>query len=382
MSIERRPHKRHGTVYAVRVREPGGRVVNKTFRTKKEAERWEREQRSLLARGGWIDPRGGASEFAVVAKNWLEANPAKRESGWARDESIVRNHLLPVFGDRAVASLTRRDIQDLVNGWVAAELAPRTVRRQYGVLRAVLNSAVDHDLILRSPCRNINLPEVLPIDRRIPDAAELATLADELGDYAPMVWIGAVLGLRWGEVAGLRVRRLDLLRHEVMVAEQLTRGRHGAATSGPPKSAAGRRTLSMPRPLSEALAAHLVRRGLTAADGDALVFVAPMGGPLQYDKWRRRVWGPACKRAGLPGLCFHDLRRTNASALVADRVDLKVAQKRLGHSDPRLTLGVYAQATSDADRSAARRLGAHLMPSPTAAVRRGSRGKRAEVGTE
>jgi integrase len=56
---------------------------------------------------------------------------------------------------------------------------------------------------------------------------------------------------------------------------------------------------------------------------------------------------------GLDGLGFHDLRRLNATVLVAEGVDVKTAQSRLGHSDPRLTLAVYAQATDDADRAAA-----------------------------
>lgn len=67
--------------------------------------------------------------------------------------------------------------------------------------------------------------------------------------------------------------------------------------------------------------------------------------------------------AGLAGLTFHDLRRANATGLVAEGVDMKTAQTRLGHSDPRLTLAIYAQATSEADRSAAVRIGARFLAS-------------------
>jgi integrase len=67
------------------------------------------------------------------------------------------------------------------------------------------------------------------------------------------------------------------------------------------------------------------------------------------------------KAAGLDGLNFHDLRRTNATAMVAEGVDVKTAQARLGHSDPRLTLAIYAQATTEGDRAAATKLGTRLM---------------------
>jgi integrase len=142
-----------------------------------------------------------------------------------------------------------------------------------------------------------------------------------------------------------------------------------------PKSAAGRRSFAVPAPLMAMLSDHLASRGLTGADVDAFVFVAPGGGPLHYSNWLRRVWHPACVAAGLGqlvevevsdrvryvGLGFHDLRRANATALVAEGVDLKTAQARLGHSNPRLTLGLYAQATEAADRSAADRLGSWFL---------------------
>ncbi|MGH9100532.1 MAG: tyrosine-type recombinase/integrase [Acidimicrobiales bacterium] len=65
----------------------------------------------------------------------------------------------------------------------------------------------------------------------------------------------------------------------------------------------------------------------------------------------------------------HDLRRTNATGLVRSDVDIKTAQKRLGHSDPRLTIGVYAQATEAADRDAATALSSRFRPGQSARIR-------------
>jgi integrase len=175
-----------------------------------------------------------------------------------------------------------------------------------------------------------------------------------------MVWIGALLGLRWSEVAGLRMGRLDLLRRTLAVAEAVTRDQHGEPVFTPPKSIAGVRTLMMPSQLAEMRARHIASLGATAADAEALVFQAPEGGPLRYANWRRRVWMPATIEACCVGAGFHDLRRTNATGLVLARVDLKTAQARLGHSDPRLTLAVYAQAATEADMAAAEALARHF----------------------
>jgi len=90
------------------------------------------------------------------------------------------------------------------------------------------------------------------------------------------------------------------------------------------------------------------------------VFTSPTGGPLRYSNFRKRVWYPAVEAAGLPSIGFHDLRRTNATVLVAQGVDVKTAQIRLGHADPALTLKVYAQATTAGDRLAAKVIDDHF----------------------
>jgi integrase len=109
------------------------------------------------------------------------------------------------------------------------------------------------------------------------------------------------------------------------------------------------------------LAGILARRGLTGADCKAHVFASPDGEPLEYSNFRYRRWLPACEAAGVKGLQFHDLRRANATGLVAEGVDLKTVQSRLGHSDPRLTLAVYAQKTTEGARQAADILASRFM---------------------
>jgi integrase len=97
--------------------------------------------------------------------------------------------------------------------------------------------------------------------------------------------------------------------------------------------------MAVPPALMALLSEHLASQGLTGADPDAFAFSAPQGGHLDYAHWRRRVWEPATAAAGLEGLAFRDLRRANATGMVLDGIDLKTAQTRLGHSDPRPDLG-------------------------------------------
>jgi integrase len=362
MSVNRRDLKRGSHVYDVRLRTPDGASYKRTFRTKREAELFEAQQLADRSRGTWVDPRAADRRFEEVASEWVESTPAKRPSTRTQENVILRAHVLPTLGNCRLGGIRPRDLQNLVNAWMLTAKA-RTVRRRFDVVRAVLRYAVDQEYLGRSPGRSVKLPVVEQVIRRMPTPNELALVAREIGpDSACMVYLGAALGLRWGEVAGLRVARIDFLRSTVTVAEQITRGERGRNVIGPPKSNAGIRTMTMPAGLQAMLAAHLARRGLTGATPDAFVFVAADGEPLRYDRWRRRVWDPACERACLPDLTFHDLRRANATVLVAEGVDIKMAQARLGHSDVRLTIGLYAQATSEGDRAASDALDRRFFP--------------------
>lgn len=117
---------------------------------------------------------------------WLGSNPGKWGGSWQRDEVAVRRYIVPALGDRAIGS--------------------------FGVLQSIMNYAIRLDMLGRTPCRGIDLPKVTPVRRHVVDAAELARLAKGLGGVGgmgPMVYLGAMLGLRWREVAGLRVGRVD-----------------------------------------------------------------------------------------------------------------------------------------------------------------------------
>lgn len=359
MSIRKRELK-SGICYQVLYRDPTGRQRSKQFATRREAVAFEAAESTRIRRGEWTDPRLNEIKFGDWATDWLASDPGKRLSTQSRDEIVVRLHLMPSLKNRLISQITPMDVQKLVNVWTT-QSAPGTVLRHYRTLAAIMRSAVNCDLILKSPCRAIKLPKKTTKEVRVIDGDELQKLADEMGPFSAMAYIGAVLGLRWGEVAGLRVKDLDLLNRKLQIVQQVSRGKSGQPIISPPKTNTAIRTLTMPPELASAIALRLRQSELTVNDQESLVFSTEVGGPLAYSNWRRRIWVPACERADLVGLGFHDLRRTNATAMVASGVDIKTAQRRLGHADPRMTLAIYAQGTEDGDSAAADRLGKTFM---------------------
>jgi integrase len=359
MSVNRRATSR-GTRYDVRLRGPDGRSYKRTFRTRREADAFEARELADRSRGAWIDPRQSATTFAEWANQWRSSAAGRRPKTLSRADDAIRLHLVPALGSRPLGSLTPLDIQELVDD-LARRFAPATTRTYFAVLRAILNAAVNADLIARSPCRGIKLPRVTPKAHLIVGPEEVHRLAESIApEYRVMVFVAAELGFRWGECAGLQVRDLDVLRRTVTVRLNVGEVR-GALDVGGPKTAAGRRTVAASAQLMIELAEHLRNRGLTARDAEAWVFAAPEGGPLLYSHFRQRVWLPAVRKAGLEELTFHGLRHAAATSWVAAGVDLRTAQHRLGHATPRLVLELYAHATTEADRAAADLMGARLF---------------------
>lgn len=351
MSIQRREIKT-GVRWDVRLRDPGGRVYTKTFRTKRDAEAYERAELRARDQGAWVDPKAGKQTVAEWIEFWYPKHePALSPKTRAQYRSAFNRWVIPAIGQRRLVSLTRLDLQELVNRW-AEDARPTTVHHRFSVLRVAMSAAVTADVIARSPCHGVKLPRKQRKRRQLLTVDQLDALAEVMEpNYRAMVWLGAMLGLRWGEVAGLRVQAIDLLRRKLSVEETVGEAA-GVVHFGPPKSGAGRRQLPLSEPMVEIIAEHLRLTGLTAADGEALLFRAPRGGPLRYGHWHHRIWMPAREAIGRPDLGFHDLRRLYATLLVEARVDVKVSQELMGHEDIRLTRGLYAQAVDETKRQA------------------------------
>jgi hypothetical protein len=132
--------KRGAGRWRARYRDPDGRERSRTFARRIDAERWLTSIEHAKLSGAYVDPANGRVRFGDWAALWLDS-PGKRPSTLARDASVVAVHLMPVLGNRPLASITPADVQLLVTEWTA-KAAPSTVRRQYGVLRAILNAAV------------------------------------------------------------------------------------------------------------------------------------------------------------------------------------------------------------------------------------------------
>lgn len=286
-----------------------------------------------------------------------------RPSTRLRDESIFRCHLEPCFGDIPIDQIGFRDAQRFVAGLAATELSPRTVRKAAGLLAQSLDIAVRARLIEHNPTRALSLPQVPHKEPRFLEPAEVERLATAIArPYRTFVLVGAYAGLRNGELAALRAKRIDVRASTIDVVETRTLARDGTPTFGPPKSRAGRRTVPVPHFVMHELADDLATRAIALDD---LVWTSRRGSPLGDANFRRRVWKPATEAAGLEGLRIHDLRHTCVAMWSRSLASPRAAAKWAGHSNPTLILSVYGGVFDDESEAVMQRLSRYVDDSQT-----------------
>lgn len=365
-SIRRAPRSNR---WEARYRDPLGRQRTSTFPTRVVARTFLSAVETDMARGSWYDPALSKVTFAELAQEWLANNPRKRETTRARDADVIRIHLVPVLGVLPVGLLRRSHVQQVVETMEAKGLRAKTIRTNYGVLRAILSWGLEHDVIHRSPCRGIRLPEPDSTPRRIASAVDIERLVDAMPiDHRVTVLLGA-LGLRQAEVFGLRIASIDFLRRTLTVEHTINEV-HGRFVEGRGKTAGSVRTISVPNRILDELAAHLTRTGRT--NPNDLVVQSPTGGPVRASNFRLRVYNPTLAKLGLEGLSFHRLRHSAGHMMREAGVPLDVIQRRLGHASIRTTADIYGSLPESVDRAVAAKLDALFASACGADVVQGS----------
>jgi len=339
--------------WEARFRDSGGRQRTKTFDAKADAVAFLNTARADVSRGVWLDPALARKPFRELAEQVEKTRVNRRSSTRARDARLTKTQILPTFGDCTVGDVTSTDVKAWVAGLEAAGLAPSTIRKCYQLLARVFDEAAETGLIGTSPCRRIPLPAENRPEPALLTPQDVERLADVIDPrYRALVLTAAYTGLRWGELAGLKVARVDFLRRRLDVAEILVEV-DGELTFGPPKTKTSRAFVSFPAFIAEELAAHVAN--YPDPERRRLLFVSEDGTPLRRSNFRRRVWAPAAVEAGVgtyvtdpetkksryEGATFHDLRHACASWLIhAGATPLEVAAK-LRHARVTTTLSTY-----------------------------------------
>ena len=292
-SIDKRPDGK----WRARYREiPGGPQKTRHFKLKRDAEDFVLAIANDLRRGVYVDPALGRVSLTRAMAEHIDRQPYRHNTRVNALNAL--GHVRAYFGDKAIASVRSSDLQGFVT---SLGLEPRTVATIYQHLRTTLRAAHLDGVLGRDPAQRIKLPKHDGRDIVVPTVHEARALYDGApGGFAVAVVLGAGLGLRSGEAAGLTVDRVDFLHREVKIDRQW----HGK--------------LDRFEPLNS-----------------------------NRMDWR---WEQTLRSAGLE-ITFHHLRHSFASSLIAAGCSIVAVQRALGHAKPSVTLDVYGHLMpSDTDR--------------------------------
>lgn len=360
MSVQRYVTDAGKVRYRARVKHHGREVSTRVFDRKRDAEAWEEEQKRSLRLGEWFDPRRGRVALSVVATGWLDSRQTIKANSRALELGAWKRHIEPAFGKVPVIAISKADVSTWVGRLVAEGMAPTTAARYLGVLRRLLAFAVEDGRVTVNVAAAVKPPTAGYVKRegQYLTRQEIEALAQACsGKYADVVWVLALAGLRWGELAGLKVGDRVKVPGEGLRLQR-------TVMSSRDKGALFEDTLKNKRSRTVPLVGDLVPIVEKWSEGKAStewMFPAPMGGPLSEPNWKRSVgWSAAVRKIGRPTLRVHDLRHTCASLWLGAGADPKVVQRILGHASAAMTMDLYGHLIDQNLWDSAKRVGGIL----------------------
>lgn len=336
------------------------RKAPNTFAEAADANTWLSTVEASISAGTWRPPELAQETFGDYGTRWLAQRVDLRPRTAELYSLLWRLWLEPDLGKKKLAELW----PETFRAWYIAKQTAKPGSTQpdkaYRLARAILNQAVDDGVLPSNPCRVKAAGREHAPERPIVMPEQVAKLAAAIDDrYTVMVLLAAYGSFRFGELAGLRRRRIDLLHRTIQIDEQAIELAGGQVIFGEPKTAAGNRTVAIPAELANLLEVHL--QSHVGPEADALVFTSRDGHPLRRTKFRLK-WTSACQAAKISGLHFHDLRGSGATWAATTGATVSELMVRLGHTTATVAMR-YQHATAERDLAIADKLGVLMRAS-------------------
>src|SRR6266516_2655127 len=309
------------------IRLPNGQRLSRYGETKQEAKRNLKNAQKELEHGMLVTVRDQTVE--AFLNYWLEIrSPTIRRSTIVNYRTKIRKHVLPYIGRTKLQKLTGDMLQSLYSKLLNKKLSPNTVNVVHTILKSAFKDAVLWEKLAVNPCDKVKPP------KRVRKEADFLTLEQALRLIEAakgrrlecMITLEVVTGMRRGELFALHWCDIDFEKKVLYVRWSLSYtnvdGTGCKYVEEQPKTEAGKRMIPLPDIAIEALKQHKARL-------------------------------PASLR-------FHDLRHSAATILLAMGVNMKLIQQRMGHSDIRITLGLYTHVTDSMQEQLVEMLNEHF----------------------
>jgi len=262
---------------------------------------------------------------------------------------IIKRHIVPALGFIPLQRLTPEKIESFYADKLEEGLSESSVRRIHAILHVALKKAVRWGLVSKNVCDFVDAPVTKEREMTVltqEQAKKLLELASK-HKLEAILTVALATGMREGELIALRWQDIDFNSKSLQVIRSRRRINGLGPVETKPKTAKGKRKITLPAFAIEALQKHHERQqekraklGSKWKETDA-VFTNFHGGYLEANNLLRD-FKKLLERVGLPKMRFHYLRHTTATILFSMGVHPKVVQELLGHSNITVTLNIYS----------------------------------------
>ena len=276
--------------------------------------------------------------FSEEAGKWLEKiEPEVGIRTFVDYKQVVKNHLLPAFGNRQINQIKPDEIVAFRNE-KHKKLSPRTTNKILGVLKMVFAYSEEKEHLKENPARKVGRvkqpkKEMDFLGRVEPDEIE-RFLEASTPDYYPLFFTAIWTGAREGELLALKWGNVDFEKQRINIRET-----YDSFGYRDPKSESSKRSIVMSPSLVEVLSEH--KASLQKNGNDDHVFQNKKGGPINYANMISRKFHPSLEKAGIRPIPFQDLRHTYGALTMSMGVPPKFVQAQMGHSSMTLILETY-----------------------------------------
>ena len=352
-------------------RNPDGSYIRKNIygKTKKELELKITEITQQLQNGIAVWENG--ITFAELSEIWIEQyNPMATERWKYLHHGIINKHLLPSLGSFKVKDLRQLHLQTIISNLAKKDYASRTMKEIKQTAVRIMRVAVESDLILRNPFSGVLIPSKEANERKPLTPAQIKLVTENWRGHR--MGCGAMImlyaGLRKGELLALQWEDIDLEKRVIRVNKSMSTWKN-KSTIKPPKTKAGTGDVPIPNLLLPVLIECSRPSGSVCLNASKLP-MNEMGFKRGWDSYMSYLNECAGGRRGtckqnptiwvLERFTAHMLRHTYATMLFDANVDVKSAQKFLGHADIEVTLSIYTHLTKYKEDKAIGALNEHL----------------------
>lgn len=294
--------------------------------------------------------------FGDFLRRWLDTTARRMLKAKTHEVARINieKHIIPGLGHIPLQKLTTRDIDDYYQSKIE-ELSPATIKKHHSYIRKALAKARAEGLIRQNPAIEATPPRVPKPKATVLTQEQLDALLEAAKDsrYFALIYTIAYTGLRLGEALGLKWEDVDLEAGTLHVTETFDERDGDMIEWGDGKTDASRRVVRISPDVAAVLRRHKKEQEwLKRLEGDrykdfGLVFATETGFPPSPSNLRQRYLYPACEKAGVPRVTFHQLRHTHATLLLKAGVHPRIVQERLGHSSFKMTMDRYSHVMPD-----------------------------------